>query len=192
MSRLFRSIAQLVVAVPVTTALSGCATDASITAKNDSQVLAATVAAMNTCVAPIISDPKYQPLEVHIPIDDINKASLTQMSSGDYATPQDISLLSDFGQRIQPCRSAFVTGLATVSPSIAEPSQDLFDAQEQGAVLLAQQKITWGQFVSGVKKMNDESDQETRAAVAGVGQQLQQQAEQERGPSNHIEYWLLH
>jgi len=97
-------------------------------------------------------------LERHVPLADIRLATLEQLTDAAKATPHEIELLSQRRVVLVPCREPYLQAMNSVNPSMAQVWVAYFGKTDQAVINLAQQKITWGEYISQLKTLNDEKN----------------------------------
>jgi hypothetical protein len=109
-------------------------------------VLAANRAA-DACRAVIAAKPRYALLAAHMPLDDIDRSTLLQMTDQQLITDAERAALFAWNQELRTCSDA---ALATAMRSLPVFAPIIMEARaENDAILalLAERKLTWGAAV---------------------------------------------
>ncbi len=109
-------------------------------------VLAASRAA-DACRAEIAAKPRYALLAAHMPLDDIDRSTLAQMTDQRLITDAERAALFAWNEELRTCSDA---ALATAMRSLPAFAPIIMEARaENDAILalLAERKLTWGAAV---------------------------------------------
>jgi hypothetical protein len=103
------------------------------------------------CRAEIAQKPQYQILGQHMPLTDIDDASLSQMAAPEFATKGEISALNAWIDDLKPCRDRLVQAIVITIPSFRPIFETWWDNDDIVFVRLAHHKIAWGEAVLALR-----------------------------------------
>ena len=159
--------------------LGSCSTGAQRQAQLIGGGIQAAKAESAACLQPINSDPTFEALTKHMPLEDINRATLLQMTDSTKATNHEVNLLSERHSRIQSCRKIFLEGLAKVAPSLVAVWVEEYAKADQNLVDLARQNVTWGEYIARTKNILAELQTKYVAALQKIQTNLEASHQQE-------------
>ena len=83
----------------------------------------------------------------HMPLVDINQATLIQMTDTSFATRDEFHVIADWQQDIHVCRTQMLAEIQRVDPLYVPVVLTGWDNDDQTLVLLAGRKLDWGDAV---------------------------------------------
>ncbi len=174
MSRFISSSTAVMLAV-----LAACATQAQNQENSIHLTVDSAVSAQKACITSIVQSPTYSALWVHFP-QIVETATLEQMASSDVATRQDAKLLYELRDNELPCNQSMIRSFDSVSPNLGAPFQSYLSLRDQGIILVSEDKITWGQFVSALVKAKEDTNASYQDAMDQIDGQLEQENQEEQ------------
>jgi hypothetical protein len=159
-------------------AMAGCSTAAQRQGEQIKSSLSAASAEWNACSGAIRDSPAYAALQAHIP-NDVNKATLPQMTDSTFATDSELALLSDRRTRVIDCQAKLTARLTPVVPSIVPIITDNRNEMDQNLVALAKHQENWGDYVVRAKSINAGSTAKMQAAFHQIDAELAAANQQE-------------
>ncbi|MBN9510327.1 MAG: hypothetical protein J0I21_14580 [Alphaproteobacteria bacterium] len=109
-------------------------------------VLAASRAA-DTCRAEIAARPRYALLAARMPLDDIDRSTLLQMTDPAHITNAERTVLFAWNDELRTCSDAAVATAMRSLPSFAPIILEARAENDAILALLAERKLTWGAAV---------------------------------------------
>jgi hypothetical protein len=187
-----RHLSNAVFTVAILGLLCGCATQAqrqfqSIKAKNQQSLAQA-----KDCAEAIHNLTEYAPLRSHIPSSP-QSATLEQLSDKSFATPEQSRAIFATHPRLQECRKTFVTGVAQSEPTLVPIFLAAYSKADDAAIALAQRKITWGDYVRGLRDRGAETQAaiqtEDRRVVSGLKEEHESEMARRQRAADSIAAW---
>lgn len=126
--------------------LAGCQTATQQRANHISTVLKQNTAQVKACVTEAYSSPQAAAIRLRRPIDPAD-ASLEQLNSSDFASPDEIKALYALHGQIQPCRKASLENLVTVVPTVVPIMSAGYQEGDTALLALINKQMTWGQYL---------------------------------------------
>ena len=111
------------------------------------------------CRATATSNPRYSILNVHMPLDDVGKATLPEMIDSHLATSDEVAALDAWTRDVGDCRDQLLQVTYASLPSFGPIIEQARDKDDSVYVMLALHKLTWGQGV--VRLMANRTDLRT-------------------------------
>jgi hypothetical protein len=99
------------------------------------------------CRSSVSRKPEYRGLARHMPLVDLNKATLTQMTDTSLATQDDYSVIADWQQDIRACRDRLLEVIERTDPLYVPIVLTGWNNDDEILVLLARRKLAWGDAV---------------------------------------------
>jgi hypothetical protein len=103
------------------------------------------IRAGSECRSSVSSMPEYRSLAKHMPLVDVNEATLTQMTDTSFATRNDYYVIADWQRDIRACRARPLEVIEREDPLYVPIV--LTGWNNDDVVLLAQRKLTWSDAV---------------------------------------------
>jgi hypothetical protein len=135
------------------------------------------IRAGSECRSSVSSTPEYRSLAQHMPLVDVNEATLTQMTDTSLATRNDYYVISDWQSDIRACRARLLEVIERADPLYVPIVLTGWNNDDEVLVLLAQRKLTWGDAVMRLRV----NRAETLTKVADQLSRSMAQLNQERG-----------
>jgi hypothetical protein len=106
-----------------------------------------TIRAGVECRSSISAKPEYRSLARHMPLVDVNEATLTQMTDTSLATPDDYHVIADWQHDIRACRDQLLEAIARIDPLYVPIVLTGWNNDDEVLVLLVRRKLAWGDAV---------------------------------------------
>jgi hypothetical protein len=107
----------------------------------------ATSRAADACRAEIAAKPRYVLLAVHMPLDDIDRSTLAQMSDQQLITDAERAALFAWNADLRTCSDAALATSMRAVPAFAPIIMEARAENDAILALLAERKLTWGTAV---------------------------------------------
>jgi hypothetical protein len=102
------------------------------------------IRAGSECRSSVSGTPEYRSLAQHMPLVDVNEATLTQMTDTSLATRNDFYVIADWHRDIRACRVRLLEVIEREDPLYIPIVLTGWNNDDEVLVLLAQRKLTWG------------------------------------------------
>ena len=99
------------------------------------------------CRSSVSGRPEYRSLAQHMPLVDVNEATLTQMTDTSLAIRNDFYVIADWHRDIRACRVRLLEVIEREDPLYVPIVLTGWNNDDEVLVLLAQSKIAWGDAV---------------------------------------------
>jgi hypothetical protein len=99
------------------------------------------------CRSSVSGTPEYRSLAQHMPLVDVNEATLTQMTDTSLATRTDYNLIADWQRDIRACRARLLEVIERADPLYVPIVLTGWNKDDEVLVLLVQRKLAWGDAV---------------------------------------------
>jgi hypothetical protein len=99
------------------------------------------------CRSSVSGTPEYRTLAPHMPLVDVNEATLTQMTDTSLASRDDFYVIADWQRDIRACRARLLEVIEREDPLYIPIVLTGWNNDDEVLVLLAQRKLTWGDAV---------------------------------------------
>jgi hypothetical protein len=99
------------------------------------------------CRLSVSHKPEYRNLSQHMPLVDVNQATLNQMTDTSLATRDDYSVIADWQQDIRTCRDRLLEVIERTDPLYVPIVLTGWNNDDKVLVLLARRKLAWGDAV---------------------------------------------
>jgi hypothetical protein len=103
------------------------------------------------CRSSVASKPEYRIIAVHMPLADINQATLAQMIDTSYPARRENFALAAWQQDMRACGNRLVDAVESTAPVYVPIVIAAWNRDDEVLVLLARRKITWGDAVMRLK-----------------------------------------
>jgi len=103
------------------------------------------------CRAEAARDSRYQVLSEHMPLTDLDDATLFQMTDKEFATESEIAALDAWTRDMNRCLEALVREANATIPSFGPIVEASWDSDTVVFVKLAHREMTWGEAVIRLK-----------------------------------------
>jgi hypothetical protein len=90
---------------------------------------------------------EYRSLAQHMPLVDVNEATLTQMTDTSLITQDDYSVIADWQQDIRACRDQLLEVIERTDPLYVPIVLTGWNNDDEVLILLARRKVAWGDAV---------------------------------------------
>ena len=127
------------------------------------------------CRSSVSSTPEYRSLAQHMPLVDVNEATLTQMTDTSLATRTDYYVIADWQRDIGACRTRLLEVIERTDPLYVPIVLTGWNNDDQVLVLLAKRKLTWGEAVMRLRVNRAETLTKVADQLAGSMAQLNQE-----------------
>ena len=136
---------RLLVVIPC---LMGAACASSdIESRGLAETAESSIRAGSECRSSVSGTPEYRSLAQHMPLVDVNEATLTQMTDTSLATRNDYYVIADWQRDIRACRARLLEVIEREDPLYVPIVLIGWNNDDEVLVLLAQRKLTWGDAV---------------------------------------------
>jgi hypothetical protein len=129
------------------------------------------------CRAALARDPKYRILDQHMPLTDIDAASLSQMADLELATKGEISALNAWVRELKPCRDRLTQAIIITLPSFRPIFEAGWNDDEAVFVKLAHHKLAWGEAILALKSNATKLQTEVISRAEQVLAEIEKQEE---------------
>jgi hypothetical protein len=160
-----------VTAAVLTLCVAGCATAAQREVERMKTSADRGVTAARSCEAQVTAMPEYQSIKVYMVTDGPSLAAQTNSSK---ANPEEIRAIFAVHAAMVPCRKIRIEAANEVSPILVPPLVENYARNDATYVALVEGKVTWGEFTRAIGAAHIEGKQKFAAAIAQVGQGLNQ------------------
>jgi len=147
--------------------------------KNESRELVETaessIRAGIECRSSVSGTPEYRSLAQHMPLVNVNEATLTQMTDTSLATRTDYYVIADWQRDIGACRTRLLEVIERTDPLYVPIVLTGWNNDDQVLVLLAKRKLTWGEAVMRLRVNRAETLTKVADQLAGSMAQLNQE-----------------
>ena len=99
------------------------------------------------CRSSVSGTPEYRSLAPHMPLVNVNEATLTQMTDTSLATPNDYNVIADWQRDIRACRARLLEVIERTDPLYVPIVLTGWNNDDEVLVLVAQRKLAWGDAV---------------------------------------------
>jgi hypothetical protein len=106
-----------------------------------------TIRAGVECRSSISAKLEYRSLAQHMPLVNVNEATLTQMTDTSLATRDDYRVIADWQHDIRACRDQLLEAIARTAPLYVPVVLAGWNNDDEILVLLARHKLAWGDAV---------------------------------------------
>jgi hypothetical protein len=106
-----------------------------------------TIRAGVECRSSISAKLEYRSLAQHMPLVNVNEATLTQMTDTSLATRDDYRVIADWQHDIRACRDQQLEAIARAAPLYIPVVLAGWNNDDEVLVLLARRKLAWGDAV---------------------------------------------
>jgi hypothetical protein len=135
----------LTIAVPCLAGLACTTRDAE--QRQFIQTAESTLQEAQKCRSSVASKEEYRALAIHLPLVEINHATLTQMADTSLASHADYSAISDWQMDIRACRDRVLGLIQDVDPRYVPIVLAEWNEDDEVLVQLARRKLAWGDAV---------------------------------------------
>jgi len=153
--------------------LAGCLTAAQRQVVAIAQVAKAQNEKTMACLQKITTNPAYEPLAKHAPLDSRINPTLTQLSDRSVTTDDEIQLINIIHNEIASCREQAIEGLMPVLPGIIPIIVRGYHEGDLITVDLMERKITWGEYNKQKVRLRDETMEKARLALMQLERDFQ-------------------
>jgi hypothetical protein len=108
------------------------------------------------CRSSIAAKPEYRVLAVHLPLADVEQASLTQMIDRSLADQEEVSALVAWQRDVRGCGDQLIDLARRTIPAYVPIVIAAWNKDDEVFVLLARRKIAWGDAVLRLKANRSE------------------------------------
>jgi hypothetical protein len=187
-----RRLSKTLLAVAMANLLIGCATRAerqfqSIKATNQQNL-----AQLKACTDAVHNLPEYTPLRVRMP-NNAQSITLEQLAETSRATAEEARAIFGTHPRLQECRKTFLNGVAQSEPSLVPIFTAAYSKADDAALSLAQRKITWGDYIRGLRdraaEMQTAIQAEDRHVVSGLKEEHEAELARRQRAADAIAAW---
>ena len=105
------------------------------------------IRAATECRSSVLGMPEYRSLALHMPLVDVNEATLTQMTDTSLATRTDYYVIADWHRDIRSCRARLLEVIERADPLYVPIVLTGWNNDDEVLVLLAQRNLAWGDAV---------------------------------------------
>lgn len=125
--------------------------------------------------------PRYQVLFRHVPLADIDAASLRQMADRSFATGEESALLGGWIESLNHCTRPLLQATAVTLPNLGPIIEASLNNDDAVYVGLVQHRLAWGEAVLRLKSNRTKMRAEL---LAGADRILEQSIERQQGTLN--------
>lgn len=156
--------------VIVVLAAAGCSTPADIESRELVNAFGSATRQGIECRSTISNKPEYRTIAAHIPVLDVNQATLSQMLDASLVNLEDNVVLVYWQRDIRACGNQLVDVIQRTAPAYVPIVLAMWNKDDEVLVLLARRKIGWGDAVMRLKANRTElltrvADQMSRMMV---------------------------
>lgn len=137
----------LAVTVPLLGACSGSVWQSERSTENSLRDFRAAAQRATECRALAARNPRYHILQEHMPLTDIQAATLSQMASQKFATKDEISALGYWTSDLNACLEPLLQKADATIPGIGPILEAWWDDDNVVFVKLVHHQVTWGEVV---------------------------------------------
>jgi hypothetical protein len=127
--------------------MGAACTSADIESRELTETAESSIRAGTECRSSVSGTPEYRSLAQHMPLVDVNEATLTQMTDTSLATRNDYYVISDWQRDIRACRARLLEVIERADPLYVPIVLTGWNNDDEVLVLLAQRKLAWGEAI---------------------------------------------
>lgn len=127
----------------------------------------------NICIATITSNPAYEPILQHTPLDGRTSPTLSQLADRSFATEEHASIIITIHNEMAVCREQLIEASMPVLPGIIPIFVRYYHESDINLVDLMERKITWGDYNKQKVRLRDENMDKARIALTQLQRDLE-------------------
>jgi len=141
------------------------------------ETIESSIRAGTECRSSVSGTPEYRTLAPHMPLVDVNEATLTQMADTSLASRDDFYVIADWQRDIRACRARLLEVIEREDPLYVPIVLTGWNNDDQVLVLVAQRKLTWGVAVMRLRVNRAETLTKVAEQLSRSMAQLNQERE---------------
>lgn len=110
------------------------------------------------CRRSVAAKPEYQIIAKHMPLDDVNQATLTQMIDVNLSNSTEDLALDRWQRDMRACADQLIGMLRNTTPVLIPIIVTAWNKEDETLVLLVHRKIAWGDAVMRLKTQSADAD----------------------------------
>lgn len=135
-----------------------------------------------SCQGAVRNNPKYAALLPHLKDVSVGHYTLTQMSDSHVPTPQEATLLAEYGDKTDVCTESAAAQISSIDPRIGQAFQKLNSRVRNLDLALINRQMSWGEYARDAQAMIDSASGRPDLAAASSLPTLPPQAPMDSPP----------